>query len=190
MPRQGLDTAAVVEAAAQIADADGPEAVTLARLARRLGVRAPSLYNHVDSRAALLRLLALRSLRALGEALRGAAVGLATRDALAAAAHAYRAYALAHPGCYQTTQRPPDPDDDEYAGVASSVFEVLLAVLRGWNLRGEEAIHAVRVIRSALHGFVTLESAGGFGLPVDLDESFARLVATLADGLARGSAGD
>ena len=59
----------------------------------------------------------------------------------------------------------------------------MLAVLRAWEKHGDAAVHAVRTVRSALHGFVALEAAGGFGLPVDLDASFDRLVATLAAGL-------
>ena len=59
-------------------------------------------------------------------------------------------------------------------------------MLRAWDLDGDEAVHAARAFRSAVHGFVALEAAGGFGIPVDLDASFDRLVATLAEGLARG----
>ena len=59
-------------------------------------------------------------------------------------------------------------------------------MLRGWSLEGDDAVHAARAFRSALHGFVGLEAAGGFGMPVDLDASFERLVATLAGGLATG----
>ena len=59
----------------------------------------------------------------------------------------------------------------------------MLAVLRGYELDGDDAIHAARIIRSALHGFVALQSAGGFGIPLDLDETFARLVAVLDVGL-------
>jgi hypothetical protein len=47
-------------------------------------------------------------------------------------------------------------------------------------------VHAARAFRSAVHGFVVLEAAGGFGIPVDLDDSFDRLLATLAGGLATG----
>src|SRR5262249_53912537 len=47
MPRAGLDSESVVAAAAAMADEDGLEAVTLTRLAGRLGVRTPSLYAHV-----------------------------------------------------------------------------------------------------------------------------------------------
>jgi hypothetical protein len=60
---------------------------------------------------------------------------------------------------------------------------VLLAVMRAWGLEGDEAIHAVRALRSAVHGFVAIEAGGGFGMQVDVDVSFDRLVGTLAGGL-------
>ena len=183
MPRAGLDTDRVVDAAATIADADGLDAVTLARVAGGLGVRAPSLYNHVDGRAGLLRALALRGVRELTAALREAAIGRSGPDALAATARAYRAYALAHPGRYAATVTAPSADDTEHLAAAKETVDVVLAILRQWDLEGDDAVHAARAFRSAVHGFLALETAGGFGIPIDLDTSFERLVATLAAGM-------
>jgi AcrR family transcriptional regulator len=186
MPRAGLDTERVVDAAAAIADAEGLDAVTLARVAGELGVRAPSLYNHVDGRAALLRALALRGVRELTAALRDAAIGRSGPDALAATARAYRASAIAHPGLYAASVAAPAPDDAEHQTAAQETVDVVYAVLRGWDLEGDDAVHAARAFRSAIHGFVLLEATGGFAIPVDVDTSFERLVATVAGGLATG----
>jgi AcrR family transcriptional regulator len=186
MPRAGLSTAAVVAAAAEIADAEGLEAVTLARIAASAGVRTPSLYNHVGSLEDVRRRIALLAVGEVGDVLRDAAVGRSGDDALTAMAHAYRAYALRHPGRYAATQRAPAPDDAEMLAVAGRAVDVILAILRGYGLEGDDAIHAARAVRSALHGFVSLETAGGFGIPVALDESFDRMVAALARGLAAG----
>ncbi len=185
VPRHGLDTARVVDEAAAIADADGLDEVTLTRVAAALDVRAPSLYNHVDGHGGLMRLLALRSLEELAGVLRDAAVGRAREDALVAIGHAYREYARRHPGRYGATVRAPGGDDEECAEVAAKVVAVVVAVLAAWGLQGDEAVHHVRVIRSGLHGFVTIEADGGFGLPLDLDESFELLLATLVAGLDR-----
>ena len=183
MPRRGLDRGRVVERAAAIADADGLEAVTLARVAAELGVRPPSLYVHVAGLEALRREIALAGLRELASAMREAAVGRSGVDALAAVARAYRAYALAHPGRYAATVRAPDPADEERARAAGEAVGVLAAVLNAWGMHGADAIHAVRGIRAALHGFVAVERGGGFALGESVDESFERLVATLAAGL-------
>jgi AcrR family transcriptional regulator len=179
----GLDAGRVVDEAARIADAEGLPALTLARVAGELGVRPPSLYNHVDGHAGLVRSVALLALRELTARLRDAAVGRAGPDALAATARAYRDYALAHPGRYAATVTAPAAGDDEHLAAAGETVEVVLAVLRGWDLDGDEAIHAARTFRSAVHGFVVLEAAGGFGIPVDLDASFDRLIATVSTGL-------
>ena len=48
---------------------------------------------------------------------------------------------------------------------------------------GDDAIHAVRALRSLIHGFATLEQGGGFGIPLDLDESFRRLIAIYIAGI-------
>jgi WHG domain-containing protein len=61
-------------------------------------------------------------------------------------------------------------------------------VLRGYDLDDDAAVHATRVVRSALHGFVALETGDGFGMPFDLDESFELLVTVLDQGLRAGSA--
>jgi AcrR family transcriptional regulator len=183
MPRMGLDAERVVDAAAGIADAEGLEAVTLARVAGELGVRAPSLYNHVDGRDDVLRAIAVRGVRELTSALREAAVGRSSADALTAAARAYRAYARAHPGRYAATVAAPTRGDEEHRAAASEAVDVMLAVMRGWDLEGDDAIHAVRAFRSAVHGFVAIEAADGFGMAVDVDASFDRLVASLAGGL-------
>jgi|KBSSwiStaDraftv2_1062776.scaffolds.fasta_scaffold903340_2 AcrR family transcriptional regulator len=183
MPRAGLNTAAVVAAAAEIADAEGLDRLTLARVAATAGVRTPSLYNHVESLDDVRRRVALLALRDLADALRDAAVGRAGDDALAAMADAYRAYARRHPGRYAATQRAPAEGDEEMRTAAAGAVDVVLAILRGYGLEGDDAIHAARAVRSALHGFVTLETGGGFGIPVDLDESYARMVRALARGL-------
>jgi AcrR family transcriptional regulator len=184
MPRAGLTPDAVVDAAAAVADAEGLEALSLARVAAAVRVRTPSLYAHVDGLADLRRRLGMRGARDLAALLRDAAVGRARGDALRAAADAYRAYAREHPGTYAAAQRAPDPGDEGARVAAAEAVDVLLALLAGYGLTGSDAIHAVRVVRSALHGFVTLEAAGGFALAEDVDQSFARLVDLLDRGLA------
>ena len=72
MAKRGLDHARVVDAAIAIADEDGLEAVTLARVAAALGVRSPSLYNHVDGRDGLIRGIAARATGELATALESA----------------------------------------------------------------------------------------------------------------------
>jgi AcrR family transcriptional regulator len=186
MARAGLSPDAVVDAAAALADAEGLDALTLARLAASLGVRTPSLYSHVGGLDDLRHRLGARGAAEIGRVVGEAAVGKARGDALRAAAAAYRAYALAHPGSYLAAQRAPGPDDAAAVAAATSAVEVFVALLSGYGLEGSDAIHAVRAVRSALHGFVAIETGGGFGMAEEVDDSFARLVDLLDRGLSSG----
>ena len=189
MARRGLDAAGVLAAAAAIADAEVLQAVTVARVAAEVDVRGPSIYNHVAGRDGLLRGIALGAVGELTARLQTAAIGRSGTDALAAAAAAYRAYAREHPGRYDAMQRAPAAGDAELEAAAGEAVDVLAGILRAWRLDGDEALHAVRGLRSALHGFVDLERIGGFGLPASLDESYDRLVQALVAGLDARTAG-
>ncbi|MEZ4708227.1 MAG: WHG domain-containing protein [Caldilineaceae bacterium] len=174
----------VVEAAAALIDEAGdPAALSLKTLAAALGVRVPSLYNHVDGLDGLTRAVALWGLQQMLMELRNAAVGKAGRTALIAVAHRYRAFVQAHPGVYPLTLRAPAADDAEMSAVSNDLVGLVLLLLAPFGLHDADALHEVRILRSLLHGFVSLEAAGGFGLPLERDESFQRLINRCLDGL-------
>jgi AcrR family transcriptional regulator len=184
--RAGLTTAIVVKAAAELLNAGGPETLNLKSLAGQLGVQTPSLYNHIDGLPGLQRQLALLNAQNLGERITSAAVGKSGAQALESIAGAYRGYILENLGLYTASLRAsrnsaqPQP---ELGAAEGRVVQVVLAVVESFGLAGEDAIHAVRGLRSLVHGFATLEAAGGFGLPLDCDESFRRLIRIFIRGL-------
>lgn len=182
MTRAGLTPDLVIAEAAEVADEVGFDRLTLAAVAERLGVAVPSLYKHVAGLGALRRAVAVRSIVELGDAL-AAAVRSVGNDPLSAIAHAYRAFAKAHPGRYVATLRAPDADDSEMTEASRRVLDTVLGVLATYDLTGDDAIDATRTLRAAMHGFVSLEALGGFGLPQDVDHSFERLIGILDDAL-------
>jgi AcrR family transcriptional regulator len=188
VPRAGLDPAAVVAAGAALADEVGFGALTMGGLAERVGVRTPSLYKHVAGQEDLVRRIAALALEEAAQAVGAAIQGLSGRDALAAAAHAFRGYVLTHPGRYAATIGiEATGPDDSMAVAASRALDSFRAVLRGYDLPAADEDHALRTLRSALHGYATLQSAQGFRWSADVDESFEWLVDLLDRGL-RGSA--
>jgi AcrR family transcriptional regulator len=166
----------VVAEAAQVADELGFDRLTLAAVADRVGVRLPSLYKHVASLDALRQGVAAQATRELAEVVTDAAVGRSGADALHAVAAAYRGYGRAHPGRYAATVRAPDPADEAHTAASDAILRVVFAILAGYGIGGDDAVDATRSLRAALHGFVTLEAAGGFGLPRAVDRSFDRFL--------------
>lgn len=184
MPRAGLTETRVVEEAECLADEVGVPNLTLAALARRLDVRQPSLYKHIAGMHALQRSISVRAKRELADVLGRAAVGLSRDDAIVSMSRAYRAWARQHPGRYASAQRVPASGDVDDVTATENAVRIVADVMAGYELRGDDAIDAIRALRAALHGFVTLEADGGFGLPVDIDRSYDRLVTALTTAFA------
>lgn len=184
--RAGLDQSIVVQAAADLADQQGLEAVSLATLAAQLGVRPPTLYHYVNGLPGLRRELALLGTRELAARLGRSVMGKAGDEAILALAHAYRAFVNDHPGLYDATVQSADPADAALVEAQSEVVDIALRALSAYHLANEDAIHAVRMLRSLVHGFATLERSGGFGIPLDIDETFDRLLRILPRDLNNG----
>lgn len=180
-PRISLER--LVDEASEMVDRGGDGALSLTALAARLEVKPPSLYNHVDSLEGVRYLLAVRGLGALVARLRAAAEGRSGREALAAVAHAHRDFAREHPGLYALTHTSYEGRGDALERIGREAVEVVRGVLRGYDIEGEDALHVTRALRSALVGFTALECGAGFGLPLEIDESFERLIDLLDRGL-------
>ena len=184
MPRAGLSPDVVVAEAARMVDVEGSEPLTLAALAQRFGVAQPSLYKHVGGLDDLHGRLAVLATRDLGASMRRAASGRSGREAVMAVATAYRDYAREHPGSYGYLLRP-RPGDQAHAEAAQEVLDVLADVLAGYGIADQDAVvDAIRFLRSALHGFVSLEIAGGFAMARPADTCFEVTVGAIDHALA------
>lgn len=184
--RAGLDRSTVVEAAARLVDEEGIEQLTLGRLAGRLGVRTPSLYNHIAGLPGLKHDLALYCLRDVYDRVTRAAIGKSRAEAIFAFANTYLSYARETPGRYALTLAP-DPDDQEVQMLATQLVDAARAILAPYHLSEEDAIHAIRGLRSIIHGFILLEEASGFRMPVNPDASFHWLINMFITGLERNA---
>ena len=185
-PRSNLTKQTVVQATADLINAEGLEALSLGRLAKELGIRTPSLYNHVDGLPGLMRELSTLNARNLADRLSEAAIGQGGPESVRAVMQAMRAYIKEYPGLYLSTVRASGTQaeaDPELEQEEARSVKVGMAVMASFGLEGEEAVHALRGLRSLVHGFTTLEISGGFGIPLDLDESFSRLVDLFIAGL-------
>ncbi len=183
MARTTLDANRVIDEAAKLADEEGLDAVTLTRVAARLGVRQPALYRHVEGYDGLIRALGLRGRELLASELADAAIGVSRVDAVMAVASAWRHVVRTSPGLYAATDRYPCAGDDELEDAVERVVTIIAASLASFDLDESQRVHVARGLRSAFHGFAHLESGDGHPLPHDLEESFDQLVGLLVAGI-------
>ena len=175
MPRAGLNPDAVVDVALALVDEKGLEALTLAAVADRAGVAAPSLYKHVGSLADLRTLLAIRVTRQVTAHFAAAVMGRSRDEAVEALMRAYRDFVLTHPGRYALIPRNP-LGRPALAEPSRELLAVFVAVMRGYGLDDAAATHAIRRLRAAAHGFAELEAGGDFGLPEDIETTYDQVI--------------
>ncbi|MYW63399.1 TetR family transcriptional regulator [Streptomyces sp. SID8379] len=161
MVRVGLNTERLAQAGAELADEVGFEQVTVSALARRFDVKVASLYSHVKNSHDLKTRIAQIALQEMADRAADALAGRSGKDALTALANVYRDYAREHPGRYAAAQFRLDPETAAAsAGVRHS--QMTRALLRGYDLTEPDQTHAVRLLGSVFHGYVSLEMGGGF----------------------------
>jgi AcrR family transcriptional regulator len=178
-----VDRENLVETARRLIEAEGSaENVSLAMLAASLGVKAPSLYRHVDNKAELLQAVNLITHQKLTASVLAAAEAAPRdpRSRVLAMGRAYREFVLHNSVTYQlayagTADNDPDP----------SVLEALAIPLQQVmaELAGEAAaLTALRGIWALMHGFTILEIQGRFRRGGDIEGAFLRSLEAYVDG--------
>ncbi|MDE5415713.1 TetR/AcrR family transcriptional regulator [Alkalihalobacterium chitinilyticum] len=182
-PRVGLDTDTIVKAAIVMADSEGIDAVTIASLAKHLNIRPPSLYNHISGLEEVKKEVGIYGLEQLYERIAAAAANKSGDDAIKAISLAYVSYVRSHPGLYDATVQVPDLRDPDVQKVGEKIVNLVVQSFANYHLSKEDAIHAVRGLRSILHGFSALEQSNGFGLPLNVDLSLNFIIDTFLKGI-------
>ncbi|MGW3494389.1 TetR/AcrR family transcriptional regulator [Streptomyces sp. NPDC001020] len=179
MARAGLTVERIVAAAADLADEAGFDNVTVSALARHFGVKDASLYSHIRSVQDLRTRLALLAGEEMIDHIAAAVAGRAGKDALAAFAGAYRAYALRHPGRYAATQIRLDHSLVTDTRAMRRTAEITYGMLRAYGLDEPDLTDAVRLLRSTFHGYCSLEASGGFNASRQVQASWDKAVDAL-----------
>lgn len=181
--RQGLTKQQIVAQAARLVEEKGLEKLTLASLAERLQIKTPSLYNHIKNLSDLKIRIANYGLELLAGRLIHAALGKARDDALFAVAEAYFDFTKVHPHLYVAIIYASDPLDATFTEISDRVLAALFQILEGYALSGAERVHAIRGLRSIIHGFVSLQMHHGFNMDYDREQSLKWILATYLEGL-------
>ncbi|WP_405867572.1 TetR/AcrR family transcriptional regulator [Streptomyces sp. NBC_01515] len=179
----------VTEAAAALVDEVGFDQLGMGLVAERLGVRTPSLYKHVTGQTDLAHRIAILAMNQCADAIRDAIQGRSGTEALARGAQAMRTFVKDHHGRYAAANaaRPTGPDDP-LIDALNRVVDSWAAMLHGYHIDPDQQIHALRMLRTVLHGYASLEAAGGFQFATDIDDSFTWMIDFIDHGLQETTA--
>lgn len=183
MAKAGLDKSAVIAKAAELANAEGLDAVTLKSLAEVLGIQSPSLYNYVGSLSELKKELMLYGWRQLEERMLRASAGVSGYEALREMSRAFYKYARENKGVFDAALRYNKFADGEAMAVTTGLFDVVYRIFEGLNISRENAEHLIRTMRGFLEGFSLLVNNDAFGNPVSVEKSFELSLDVLIEGM-------
>lgn len=189
MARKGLSRDTIVDAAAALAEQKGMENLTVRELADALGVKPASLYNHLQGLPELNVRLAERALDRLMQTLEQVMDGRPVTDTLRAMAAAYRTFAQEQPQLYRAMMLLPRFSDPGLVARKKAFMDLFVRMLEPLGLPARERVHLSRLIRSTLHGYVSMETAGFFRSPLaTADESYERATEWLCEQIERTEA--
>lgn len=172
MTRKNLDKNYIIKIAVQLANDKGIESVTLKTLADELGIKSPSLYNHVGGIDGLRKGIILYGWNDLEKRVMQYAVGISGYDALKAVCRAYYGFAIENTGVFQAMLWYNKFRDDEIIEAETNLFSVFFRITASLNISKENGIHMIRALRSFMDGFILWADGDTFGDQVPTEESF------------------
>lgn len=177
----------VVVAAIACIDQEGAAALGVSRVARYLGIKPPAIYKHLESGADLKQATAIalwqQYLIDFHQIISGRPV---TTDLLKQLGHFARNFAKAHPARHQVMMQVQlQPSDPEAGATIQQLLNFLRQALNAYDLSDTQLIDAMRMLNSAIYGFISIEQAGLMTLERSPDQSFdamlEALIAAIAD---------
>jgi len=181
---------AILDSAQRLLATEGPEALSIRRIATEAGVAPMSVYNRFEGKHGVVEALFLQGFKRL-QAEFAAVEASDVMDGLDECGHRYRALAHAHPGSYAVMfdRVIPEFEPSERCVLqASASFTELVALVERGQLEGRvidgEAIDIAQQIWETVHGAVSLELRG-MGFVDGRDAHFARLLAMIRRAISR-----
>jgi len=151
---------ALIEATFEQVDKAGHESVSVAALAKALGVSQPAYIRHFADKDALLTAVAVKSFHLFSSALRHAVAGCRPDDRLRANAMAYVRFGIERPGLYQlmfgSSLLAKAVPGSEIVVAARASFDLLLSALED-AASPSESVREAAGVWASLHGLVQLQ---------------------------------
>ncbi|WP_026695098.1 TetR/AcrR family transcriptional regulator [Peribacillus kribbensis] len=183
MPKRLADKDGIVKEALAIAKEKGMDAISLGEIAKRIGIKTPSLYNHIAGINGLKKELAVLGLTEFKNCLLQAVIGKSGDEAIYSLSAAYLSFVRTQPQLYEATMGYTDFSDDAIKAPSEAILSIMYSVLGAYHLSEEHKVHAIRGLRSLLHGFAYLELKHQFQMNTDLEESREHIIRYYLEGL-------
>lgn len=180
-----LDKNKILDIATEMVDEQGAKELTIKNLADRVCIKSPSVYKHFPGGLDEINIeLMLHGWKLMEAVLIDAAVGKSKDEAVISMCQAYRGFAREHKGLYEVMQWYNMFQSERHLKATEGVINVMMKVLDGYGLDTRQKVHIIRMVRSFLHGFASLESHSGYGSKFSVDDTFEFALTTIIHGIS------
>ncbi|MDT8718849.1 WHG domain-containing protein [Clostridium sp. 19966] len=176
MQKRNLTKEKIIQVAFLLADEIGLNQVTFPKIAEKLDIKYPSLYNHFDNMDNLKREMTIFLLNDLNLKLMQGLIGKSGEAAVREFANTYREFAFKNRTAYSLFVNIPSMEDEELYKLAKETTSIIHKILEFYIKDQTYLIHKSRALRSLLHGFVSLSFAGYFKGEASLEDSFKFMI--------------
>ena len=159
--------AEVIKTASDMADRNGLHNVSLKAIAENLGIRTPSLYNHIGSLDELLREIAHSGMRTMNEKM------------IRAVAVEYLNYMIEHPGVYEIIQWASWNGTEETAIIFNDYLSLLKTLICSCGFNPDKTTEILSMVTGMLHGYTTLQLRYAFSNPDKVRKELSEAIDTL-----------
>lgn len=170
--KRNLNKKKIIEAAFLVADEIGIDNITFPRIAERLGIKYPSLYNHFDNIKSLKIEMTIHAIEQLNLELIQGLIGKSGEEAIRKFAFIYRDFAVKNRTAYNLFMSVPSTENKELDKLTRKTFDIIYQILSFCSNDIIYLTHKSRALRSFIHGFTSLHSFGYFQGEANIEDSF------------------
>jgi AcrR family transcriptional regulator len=176
MQKRNLTKEKIIQVTFSLADDIGFNQVTFPKIAEKLGIKYPSLYNHFTNMNNLKIEMTVYLLNELNLKLMQRLIGKSGEDAIREFAHVYKDFAFENKTAYGLFMSIPSTENTDLFRLAKETTSIIRRLLEFYIKDEILLVHKSRALRSLLHGFVSLYSFGYFHGEVSLEDSFKSMI--------------
>lgn len=183
MTKGNIDKESIINKAVELVNSVGIDKVTLKMLAENLGIKSPSLYNHIDGVDDLKMQLMMYGWKQAEERITQAVIGLSGFDAIRAMCYAFYDYVIENPGVFIVMLWYNKFESGEMEKATAQLLAIIFKITNSLNIPEDYCFHLIRTFRSFLEGYFLLVNNGSFGHSLPLSDSFEISIEILIAGI-------
>lgn len=176
MQKRNLTKEKIIQVAFSLADEIGLSQVTFQKIAEKLDIKYPSLYNHFANMDDLKLAMTIYLFNELNSKLMNRLIGKSGEEAIREFACVYRDFAFENRTGYGLFMSVSSTDNEEVYHLAKKTNGIIRQILDFYIKDKTQLVHKSRALRSLLHGFVSMNFLGYFHGDANLEESFQLMI--------------